>query len=74
MQSRGAPFKTRVHNRGNDISTPNILWSQRCMHLTLRTHAHLRPPAVTFEGQGPAGRAGFERLHEVEGRLVGGVR
>lgn len=31
------------------------------------THTHLHSPAVTFEGQGPGGRTGFERLDEVEG-------
>lgn len=44
------------------------------MHALNTQHTHLHPPAVTFEGQWPAGRAGFERLDEVEDWLVGGVR
>lgn len=44
------------------------------MHALNTQHTHLHPPAVTFEGQRPAGRAGFERLDEVEGWLVEGVR
>lgn len=37
-------------------------------------HPHLCSPAVTFEGQGPAGKAGFERSDEVKGWLDGGAR
>lgn len=56
-------------NRSNDTTTciHTVLETRALLPLATQTHTHLHSPAVTFEGQGPGGRVGFERLDEVEG-------